>query len=313
VSPVRALLMVRPAWFAFDPETAATNVFQKPPGGDGGADPAEVHRAAVAEFDGLVAALRRARVQVVDVDDTETPRKPDAVFPCNWISFHPDGTVILYPLQAPVRRLERRPEIVHMLESDFDLKRVVDLSAYEDESRFLEGSGSLVFDDADRCIYCSVSGRTDPELAREVADLLSYDLEIFAAADQGGRAIYHTDVVLALGSRFAVVAAETIADAAARERILKRLAESGRDVVTIDFAQVARFAGNVIEVGAADGEGVVVMSDAAKSAFTALDIRTLERSGPIVHAPLPTIEWVGGGSARCMVADIRLPRRSVLS
>lgn len=310
--PARSVLMVRPAAFGFNVETAETNAFQHvPPGGpDRGGNAAVRHRA-VEEFDGLVRVLRDRGVEVVAVEDTAQPVKPDAVFPCNWISFHTDGSVILYPMQSPLRRRERRTDVIDRLEREhgFEVGEIVDLTAYEDEGRFLEGSGSLVFDDANACVYASLSPRTDPALAREVASVLGYDIVLFAAADDRGRPLYHTDVVLALGADFAVVAAETIRNASERATVLERLRATGRDLVPITFDQLACFAANILEIEAADGERVIVMSDAARRSLAGDAIETIERYDRIVHADLATIESVGGGGARCMIADIHLPRR----
>jgi len=305
--------MVRPAAFGFDDETAATNVFQHAPSPDASGDQTSaIQKWGVEEFDGLVLALIQAGVEVIVVDDTPEPGKLDAVFPCNWISFHADGTVILYPISAPVRRLERRPSIIRDLETNygFQVSRVVDLTSHEREGRFLEGSGSLVFDDANRLIYASLSDRTNPDLAADVADLLGYELVTFAATDERGRPIYHTDVVMALGTGFGVVAAEAIREEGERQDVLDRLRSTGRELVQISFEQLALFAGNLLEVTNRDGGASVVMSDAAYAALAPDQLEAIGRYGALIHAPLPTIEGVGGGSARCMIADIHLLRVS---
>jgi hypothetical protein len=307
VRPAQTLLMVRPAAFGFNPETAGTNVFQHEADG---VQPAQIQQRALAEFDRLAAALNEAGIEVIVVEDTGEPPKPDAVFPCNWVTFHPDGSAVLYPMHAPMRRDERRPEIIRDLErmGGFKVSRFVDLSDHEAESRFLEGSGSLVFDHYHRTIYTSLSARTDPDLARGVASLLEYAFVVFSSADQTGTTVYHTDIVLALGRRFAVVAAELIAVKADRENVIERLRSTGRELVSIDAAQVAGFAGNILEVADGRGEPVIVMSDRAYSSFHTDQIEVLERHGRIVRSDLSTIEIVGGGSARCMIADVHLPR-----
>lgn len=307
----QTLLMVRPAAFGFNAQTAATNAFQKAPeGGLTDARSEAINRQGIEEFDRLVASLRLAEVEVIVVDDTPEPRKPDAIFPCNWVTFHDDGTVILYPMNSPIRRLERRADIIRDLESvhGFEISRTVDLSFHENEFKYLEGAGSLVFDDRGRCVYASRSGRTDDGLARQVAELLGYDLVLFTSADDDGMPIYHTDVVMALGTRFAVLAAELIQDESDRRSVIDRLRSTGRELVLISFEQVRRFAGNVLEVLNRDGRLVIVMSDSAYDALDSVQIGTIGRHGTIVHTGLATVEAVGGGSARCMIADISLPR-----
>ena len=306
-SAAAAVLMIRPAGFGFNEDTAATNLFQTRPD-DKAKD--TLRERALAEFDSLNDAIRRSGVAVIVIEDRPQPRTPDAVFPNNWLSFHPDGTVVLYPMCAPSRRLERREDLISVLQEDygFDVTRVVDLAHHEEEGRFLEGTGSIVFDHRDRCVYANVSARTHPELVAELAKILGYDTVVFHATDREGNDVYHTNVVMSIGTAFAVVAAEAISDSHERSALMGRLEGTGRRLIRISLDQMGH-AGNVLEVQARDGSRVLVMSTAARAAFGAEQIAILEASVEIVASPLPTIENVGGGSARCMLAEVFLPRR----
>lgn len=296
--------MVRPAGFAFDDETAGTNRFQKKPA----AASAEVHQQAVGEFDRAVGALGEAGVDVLVVEDLGEPKTPDAVFPNNWISTHSDGTVVLYPMLAPTRRLERREDVVDRLRRDFLVSRVIDLSPNEAKGRFLEGTGSLVFDHPNRTIYAALSPRTHRGMVDEAGALFRCETVVFRATDAAGREIYHTNVVMSLGERFAIVASESIEDPAERAGVLTRLSETGREVLEITRDQTTGFAANVLELRALDGTSVLAGSDRAWDGLGETHRKTLEGLTRVVHVPMPTIEAVGGGSLRCMIAEIFLPR-----
>jgi hypothetical protein len=299
-----AVLMVRPAGFGFNPETGGSNRFQR----QEAALVADAPTLAQHEFEGLVAALRNAGVTVVVVEDEAVPRCPDAIFPNNWVSLHADGTVVLYPMLARSRRAERRYEHLYALERATGRRvcRVVDLSHHELEGRYLEGTGSVVFDHPARVAYAALSPRTHREPLAELCAELGYRACVFRAADRDGVAIYHTNVMLAIGSGFAVVATEAI-DRSQRDDVLRELRHEGRTVIEIDGRQMASFAGNVLELRAADGARVLAMSSAAAQAFGAsLDAlgRCVDR---VVTAAIPTIETLGGGSVRCMLAEVFLP------
>ena len=306
-----AIMMVRPTGFGFNEETAETNVFQTR---DENASDDELQELAVAEFDALVGELQAANVDVIVVEDTLEPRTPDAIFPNNWISLHQDGTVVVYPMYAPVRRLERRSDIVDTLQTTygFEVSRVLDLTHHENEGKFLEGTGSIVFDYPGRCAYANISARTDADVLRELTDLFGYDLITFRATDAQGRDVYHTNVVMSIGEGFVVICADAIDDASEREAALGRLRRSGRDLVLIDRDQMCHFAGNVLEVENRDGEKVLVMSSQALESFRPGQLETLRKHARIVASPIPTIERIEGGSARCMIASVHLPRRVVL-
>jgi hypothetical protein len=301
------VLMVRPASFGFNPQTAASNAFQQTPQGRGeGAAQEQVLR----EFDALAEALAGAGVAVLVADDTREPPKPDAVFPNNWVSFHGDGTVTLYPMLAPNRRLERREEILDQVVrgGGFRVTRTVDLTHREQEEKYLEGTGSVVLDRTHRIAYACVSPRTDLDVLGEFAQLLDYDLVAFDAQDGAGQAIYHTNVLMAIGGRFAVVCGESIVRDLHRDAVFSRLRETGHEVIDISLAQMAQFAGNVLELAPSQGV-IVALSTRALDSLDARQRRVLESHAGLVPVAIPTIERLGGGGVRCMLAEVHLPRR----
>jgi hypothetical protein len=297
-----AVLMVRPVMFGFNPETAATNVFAA-------AVASGCSEAARAEFDLAAERLSNAGVEVVLLDDLPEPARPDAAFPNNWVSFHADGTVVLYPMAAPTRRLERRGDDVIELLGDrgFAVRQVIDLSGHEQSGRFLEGTGSMVLDRLGRRAYAAIGPRTHRAALGDFASRLDYSTVAFEATDTKGRPIYHTNVLLSLGTAFAVLCPDTV-PARQRQHLVDSIDASGRTIIPVDYAQMRRFACNIIEIRSAAGEPLIAMSSSARSNFRADQLRLLESFGTIVEAAIPTIEAVGGGSLRCMVADIHLPR-----
>ncbi len=302
-----AVLMVRPRHFGFNAQTAVTNRFQT----SGGAS--DVPQRALREFDAFAAALTGEGVTVCVAEDSDHPRKPDAVFPNNWVSFHRDGTVVLYPMHAENRRAERRQEVIDTVvrTTGFRVNRVVDLTRHETAGRFLEGTGSLVLDHVARVAYACRSPRTHDDVAVKWARELGYDLELFDAADEGGTPIYHTNVLMHVGSRIAVVALDAISETD-RARIAARLENSGRGIVAIDHAEMNAFAGNMLEVGSWDeylGDyTILVMSETARHALATDKYKHLYASVDAVLAvPVDVIERHGGGSVRCMLAEIFLP------
>jgi hypothetical protein len=300
-----AVLMVRPQAFGFNPETAATNTFQTPDAS--GADPAT---RAVEEFDALARALQAEGVEVCVAQDSGAPAKPDAVFPNNWVSFHAGGTLVLYPLANPSRRPERRQELIDaaVRELGFKVTQLLDLSWHEQEGKYLEGTGSLVLDHAERVAYACTSPRTHPELVRAWARELEYEPVIFAAANRTGVPLYHTNVCLTIGARVAVVAAASIAEAD-RARVLSHLTGSGREVILIGHDELEHFAGNMLELGTWDealGDArVLVMSTSARRALAPEVFAQLSGcTDTVLAVPVPTIEKFGGGSVRCMLAEV---------
>ena len=307
-----AILMVRPRHFGYNAQTAGTNRFQRQ-GPEGRASAAEVSQHALREFDAFAAALTAEGVKVCVVPDSDMPRKPDAIFPNNWVSFHADGTVVLYPMHAENRRAERRPEIIDAVVRDtgYEVRRLLDLTRHESEGRFLEGTGSLVLDHRARIAYACRSPRTDESVAREWAREMGFELELFDAADESGTPIYHTNVLMYVGTRVAVVNVDAIAPAD-RSRVSGRLVGAGLDVIAIDHAEMRAFAGNMLEVGSWDeylGDfTILVMSETARHALATRKYARLYASVDAVLAlPIDVIERHGGGGVRCMLAEIFLP------
>lgn len=295
--------MIRPARFGANPETADSNRFQR-----GGAAPEDA-AAAVREFDGLARMLADAGVEVVVAEDSPEPPKPDACFPNNWVSFHADGTVVLYPMMAPSRRAERRREPVAAVErAGFRFARTIDLSPLEERGEFLEGTGSLVLDRPRRIAYACRSPRTTAGALADFSASLGYRIVAFDALGPGGRPAYHTNVMMAMGEGFAVVCAESIVGDAPRAAVLEELARDGKDVVSIDTDEMGGFAGNLLALRSHGGDPLIAMSEAALRALAPDNRRRIERHGAIVAAPIPTIERLGGGSVRCMLAEVFLPR-----
>ena len=299
-----AVLMIRPANFGANPETAASNAFQK--SGESGAAP---QARALAEFDALVEALREAGVVVEVFEDRSEPVTPDAVFPNNWVSFHADGSAWLYPMLALNRRWERRPDILEALkvERGYTLGAINDLSYSELDGRYLEGTGSLVLDRVNRIAYAGLSPRTDKRLLQDWAQRAGYEVLCFHARDTRGQPIYHTNVLLCIGSNFALGCFDCIGPPD-RERVMQRLAETGHEVIGISPYQMEAFVGNMLELTGRYGETIVAMSSRAERALNPAQRTVLEKHGRIVSSPIETIEDCAGGSVRCMLAEIHLPR-----
>ena len=302
----RTVLMIRPVRFQSNPQTAGSNRFQRQ---DGFESSAQLQDAAALEFDGLVDNLRQAGVRVVVFDDTEEPHTPDSVFPNNWVSFHNDGTVVLYPMLAENRRPERRVELLDELsrKHGFRIDQTIDLSQHENNDRFLEGTGSLVLDRINRIAYACVSARTDLDVLGEFGQRMNYDVVVFEAVGRDGAAVYHTNVLMSIGEQFAVICAEAISDDKQRTAVLARLSETGREVVEISMEQLEQFAGNMLELENDQGEKVLAMSSRAFDSLSDKQRATLEKYATIVSAPVNRIEDSAGGSVRCMIAEVHLP------
>ena len=298
--------MVRPRCFGPNEQTATSNAFQRPTEWD--AD--ETQRLALGEFDGMVATLREAGVDVIVIEDSDEPVKPDAVFPNNWVSFHADGRVFLYPMESPARRAERRLDAIEALSGSygFHVHEIVDLSALESRDVFLEGTGSMVLDRPNRVAYAALSSRTHMDALAEFAQRADYDIAAFEAHDGYGRPIYHTNVMMAVGTKFAVVCGEAIGDDTKRAAVIARLEATGRDVVHIDMSQLRTFVGNLLELSSTAGDPVIALSQTAHDSLTADQRERIVNCGRLVPVDVGTIEHVGGGSVRCMLAEIFLPR-----
>lgn len=299
------ILMVRPANFAFNEETAANNAFQS----RDGAMSAEAMRArAVEEFDGFVAQLRAAGVQVLVAEDSQTPAKPDAVFPNNWVTFHQEGFIVTYPMFAPTRRLERRDAVVEqVLQAGFQSGARFHFEDYESKDRFLEGTGSIIFDHQHRLAYACLSPRTDAGLLDELCRKIQYEPVVFHSVDAQGQDIYHTNVMMALGETFVVICMDSVRDPEEKKRLEDIFRQTNKAVVDITLDQMNAFAGNMLQVRNLAGQTILVMSETAFKALTAEQVATLENHTQLLHASIDTIEKYGGGSARCMMAEIFLP------
>ena len=298
-----AVLMIRPHRFYPNPETAADNAFQRSVAAD---ELPAVSAAAQAEFDQAVAVLREAGVTVHVVDDTATPEKPDAVFPNNWFSTHHDGRVALYPMYSAARRKERRRDVIDALRDHYRVAEVIDYSGREADGYALEGTGSLVLDHVNKIAYASLSQRTHAEVLQKFCADFGYEPVTFRSESEPGRPIYHTNVMMCVGSEFGLVGLQNIPDEAERGGVQNLLEASGKEVIELTPAQIAEFAGNAIELHN-DREKLLVLSARAAAALTPAQRGALEKYARLVPLSLPTIE-LAGGSARCMIATIHLPR-----
>ncbi|PWJ42628.1 citrulline utilization hydrolase CtlX [Sediminitomix flava] len=299
------ILMVRPNFFAFNAETAKDNAFQSEPS----MTQNEITSKAVAEFDEFVSRLRAKGIQITVIEDTPEPLTPDAVFPNNWFTTHPEGKVVLYPMKAENRRLERRTDILDQLAESLKLDEVQDFSKYEAENRFMEGTGSMIFDHDNKICYAAKSERTDKGVLEEITASLGYETVFFSSFDQNGGSIYHTNVMLSVGSKFAVLCDQSVTDAEELATLKASFEKTGRTLICVNFEQMNSFCCNILEVRNEKDELFVAMSDTAFNAFTEEQKAVINQSAEIIHAPLATIESIGGGGARCMMAEIFLPKK----
>jgi hypothetical protein len=297
-----AILMIRPVNFGFNEQTAGSNAFQ-----NRNTEQQQVQDKALAEFDNLVSVLTENGVEVIVIDDTPEPHTPDSIFPNNWVSFHQDGNVFLYPMMAENRRLERREDIIMQLEDEFKINHIVDLSRFEHEHKFLEGTGSMVLDRKHKIAYACLSPRTDKEVLDLFCTQSGYKPVLFHAADENGTDIYHTNVLMCIGSKFAVICLDSIADEKEKAEVIISLKATNKQIVAISFAQMNQFAGNMLELKSKAGESLLVMSQNAYRSLNNNQKIALEKYCKIVYADINTIENNGGGSARCMIAEVHLP------
>lgn len=297
-----AVIMVRPAAFFPNQETAADNAFQTHADQS---QAANISAKAQSEFDAAVQQLINQGITVHVFEDTPIPHKPDAVFPNNWFSTHADGTLVLYPMYAPVRRLERRDDVVTFLKSHYRVKRIIDLSNRESNNVFLEGTGSLVIDHDGAIAYVALSHRAHKSLVAELCDQLQLQALTFSTADAQNTPIYHTNVMMGIGRYTAVICLDSIVDADKRKTVIDTLNKTNKTIIEISLAQMNRFAGNVIELQGTQGP-ILVLSETALKCFTAEQKARLEQVVQLCPLSIPTIE-MGGGSARCMIAGVHLP------
>ncbi|MBL87059.1 MAG: amidinotransferase [Winogradskyella sp.] len=302
------ILMIRPVNFRMNEQTAVNNYFQE----DINLKNAEVNAKAQEEFDAFVDKLKAVGINVVVENDDELMDTPDSVFPNNWVSFHSNGDIALYPMFAENRRKERRDEVFIRLEKEgFKIENIIDYTSAEDEGVFLEGTGSLILDRVNRKAYCALSPRADEDLFIEFCEDFEYTPVVFVANQTVERKrlpIYHTNVMMCLAETFAVICLETIDDKKERKNVIKHLKEDDKEIISISEAQMHQFAGNMLQLRGKDNQRYLIMSEAAHNSLTKDQINKIEKHCPIISSSLETIETCGGGSARCMMAEVFLPK-----
>lgn len=309
------ILMIRPVNFTFNAETAVNNAFQTPPtpsGSSGLSDnPAAgaAQQQALHEFNDFVRLLRDNDVDVTVIDDTPEPYTPDSIFPNNWVSFHEQGLVCLYPMYAANRRLERKPGVLQQLGKAFRIGQTLDFSSYERKGVFLEGTGSMVLDREKKIAYACLSPRTDLAVLLDFCDRTGYIPEVFTAVDGRGQAIYHTNVMMCVADQYVVACLDSLPDPNEREHFIQTVQSTGKSLLPITLSQMNRFAGNMLQICNRAGELLLVMSSQAFHSLNPDQIQELTAFNRILHSPLDTIETNGGGSARCMLAEIHLDPR----
>lgn len=299
------ILMIRPIEFGFNPETAASNAFQDSELAAQIKGTPQVN--ARREFDEMARQLRAAGVELIEYEDTAEQYTPDSIFPNNWVSFHASGTVVLYPMQAENRRQERRQDIIDDLAKNFHVSRIIDLTYFEEEGKFLEGTGSLVLDRMYRVAFACLSPRTHPDVLAEFSKQTGYRTVSFHATDAGGQAIYHTNVMMCITETAAIVCLAAITDPDERIMVRQELEKIGKRIFDISLEQMANFAGNMLLVRTVRGQKVLVMSTRAYNSLTPNQSSQLNEYATLLHYNLEAIEANGGGSARCMMAEVHLP------
>ena len=293
--------MISPVNFGFNAETAVNNAFQVKNADTG------VQEKALKEFNDFVSLLRENGVDVTVVEDTRLPHTPDSIFPNNWVSFHHDGTLMLYPMYAENRRAERKAHVLEAINKKFRVSNRIDLSIYESDNIFLEGTGSMVLDRDNRIAYACLSPRTSEKALSEFCNKMNYTPIVFNATDGNGRDIYHTNVLMCVADRYVVICLESITDPEQQQMVSQAITDSKKNIVAITLHQMQHFAGNMLQVENDKGEKLLVMSTQAFEALTTEQFHELTRYNRILHSPLNTIETNGGGSARCMMAEVHLP------
>ncbi|HJU45878.1 MAG TPA: arginine deiminase-related protein [Chitinophagaceae bacterium] len=297
------ILMIRPVRFGYNTQTAESNAFQI------NSNDEQVQEKALKEFDAMVDVLRKEGVDVMVIDDTPEPHTPDSIFPNNWISFHEDASLFLYPMFAENRRKEIRKDIIEAIKEKFTVTFTHYFNSFAGTNEFLEGTGSMVLDRDKKIAYACRSPRTNIQLFKEWCEETEYTPVVFHALDENDHEIYHTNVMMCVGDRFVVICLECIKDDGEREEVIKTIRNSGKKIIEISYGQVKHFAGNMLQVENAKGEKLLVLSSQAYLSLTNGQKNELTQYNRIVHSPLTTIENNGGGSARCMMAEIHLPLR----
>jgi len=295
------IMMIRPAKFGFNAETAVNNSFQQ------SSSDTQVAEKALAEFDHFVTVLQSKGIDITVVQDSPMPATPDSIFPNNWISFHSDGTIVLYPMFALNRRQERKPSVLEKIAERFLILQTIDFTEQEERGLFLEGTGSMVLDRDHQLAYACLSERTHENLLEQFCTELGYQSIAFSALDMQGAPIYHTNVMMCVADQYVVICLDSIATDLEREMLIAQIQSTGKTIVPISLDQMNHFAGNMLQVKNQEGNKILVMSTQAYQSLNEAQIHQLEAFNTILHAPIPTIETNGGGSARCMMAEIFLP------
>jgi len=306
------ILMIRPVNFNFNEETASNNYYQKV---IEDLTPKKAQEQALKEFDVFVEKLKSHGINIIVIEDTPEPYTPDSVFPNNWISFHEDGLVGLYPMFAVSRRGERRPDILNQLASDFEVFDIIDFTEFEVSSQYLEGTGSMILDRPNKIVYAALSERTHAPVLEEFCEKFDYTPISFTANQtvEGNRVpIYHTNVMMCVAEDFAIICAESLDNETEKERIFNSLIKTDKEIIEITEEQVNRFAGNMLQVHNKEGDKFLIMSTSAYQSLEVDQIKKIEKYCPIIHSSLDTIEACGGGSARCMMAEVFLQPKQII-
>lgn len=295
------VLLVSPTTFGFNQETAESNIFQHHLDQDLSVTRYDAER----EWEGVCKILVKNKINVIAVMDTVSPAKPDALFPNNWITTHADGKVIIYPLLAKNRRAEKRTDIIQQMRKKYLVTDVVDLSYFEKDNKFLEGTGSMVLDRENRIIYACLSARTHKEPLEQVAKILGYEVVAFHAFDHRAP-IYHTNVFMSVGTKWAAICMDAIPDDAEKELLKNSFAKTGKEIINLTMAQIDAFAGNILELQTLEGEHKIIMSQVAHDSLDVEQVQSFQKYGDILSSDVHTIEQVGGGGIRCLLAEIFL-------
>jgi len=300
------ILLIRPANPGFNNETADSNPFQVKLE----KQTEEIHQNVLKEFDNVQKTLKSKGVNVLVFEDTPTPVKPDAIFPNNWVTFHSDGTVIFYPMLSVARRNERRLDIVDALKPNFDIKEVIDLANYEKYDCFLEGTGSIIFDHIHKIAYACLSPRTNKDLLNTLCKKINYKAVHFHAVDQQGKEIYHTNVMMTIGEKFAIVCLESITNTEEQKMLKESFTKTHHQIIDISFEQMNHFAGNMLELKTDQNKSILALSQSAFDTLTTYQKTEIEKFTELVPLDIKTIETIGGGSVRCMIAEIFSPQKN---
>ncbi|NNE15981.1 MAG: amidinotransferase [Saprospiraceae bacterium] len=295
------ILMVRPKHFGYNAETAENNAFQNKEGSE---NIGQIKKSALEEFDNMVSVLKSYDIDVIVIEDTDEPIKKDSVFPNNWFTTHADGKIVTFPMNAVSRRAERRDDIIERIENEYNFNKRYCFEYLEDENQFLEGTGSMILDRDNRIIYACISPRTDIRALEKFSVLINYSKIIFHAFDNNDQLIYHTNVMMAMGKDFVVICLDSIRDSDEHDTLVRQFSQTGKEIIDISIEQMNQFAGNMLQVKSKMGEPILIMSQAAYNSLNITQIDKLSEFTKVISIPIPTIEKYGGGSVRCMMAEI---------